>query len=124
MSDSGVDDISWGEGADEFIPAFFLGGSPGEQCGDPAVFVPDEILHHKAYWTVDPGEDGDIPHSALPDPQCALLPGDQPPHKFQIYDQIVLTVTHGSFGLQDLPVPHGLRQGSGRLQRGPVLKGV
>ena len=124
VGDAGVYHVAGGEAANEFLPALFLGGPPGEQGGNPAVFVPGKVLHQKAHRPVHPGEDGDVPHGAVLNAQGPFLPGDEPPHEFQVHNQVVLGVAHHGLGLQDFPIPHSLRQGGGGLEGGPVFKGV
>ena len=124
VGDPGLDHVPGQQGVYVVLPAALLGGPAGEQGGKPPRPVPEHILYQEAHRPVHPGEDGDVPHRALPDADGTLLPGDQAPHGAQVHHQVVGAVAQQGPGLQNAPGPHGLGQGGGGAEGGAVFRGV
>ena len=86
-----------------------------ERRGELAVVClqPDDLKGHRLSH---PGQYGDLPDGALPQPQGGLIPGDDSGPAAQPDVKIFLTVTSLCHGLQHGAAAHGLSQGVDALQ--------
>ena len=121
MGDSGIDHVTGNQPGQKFLPALFLGFPAGQNGNGRTACILCQLRHHKTHRTVDPGQNGNIPHGALPNAHGPLLPGNDAPNAVEVENQIVLTVTDQRPGFQNFPFPTGLQQRAGGQKGLPVF---
>ena len=101
MGDPGRDDIPGSQRADVLFQTQLLRCPAGKDRTEAAVALLPDALDEKADRLAHAGEQGDVPHRAVGNPQSAFAPRDDAAAKSEIDDQVVLLGTQNGACLQD-----------------------